>query len=164
MTKFFVAGDLLSLTVQGNAAGLTGKKSTQVIGQWVVTAGLFIQLVIFGIFVVAAVVWGRRIRRSLRGERGERKGRRGDWQRPLNILYACSALITVRSVFRIVEYIMGVDGYLLSHEWPMYTFDGLLMFLVQAVFLIWFPVHLQIAEQGSGEDGVELVASEVRSA
>jgi hypothetical protein len=110
MTKFFVAGDVLSLTVQGNAAGLTGKKSTQVIGQWVVTAGLFIQLVIFGFFVVAAVVWGRRMKRDADGvSQGsrERKGRCGEWQRPLNVLYACSALIIVRSVFRVVEYIMG---------------------------------------------------------
>ena len=31
-----------------------------------------------------------------------------------------------RSIFRVIEYAMGQKGYLLSHEWTMYTFDSLL--------------------------------------
>jgi hypothetical protein len=164
MTRLFVVGDVLSLTVQGNAAGLTGKRKTQVLGQWIVTAGLFIQLVIFGFFVVAAVVWHRRMRRHLakdnEGNDGQKRSGR-QWGRGLYVLYACSALIIARSVFRVVEYIMGIDGYLLSHEWPMYVFDGVLMWIVQVVFFVWFPDGLAIG-RGDGEDGCELVGNETR--
>lgn len=162
MTKLFVLGDVLSLTIQGNAAGLTGKKKTQVIGQWIVTAGLFIQLIIFGFFVIAAVAWHRRMRRYMAESDEGRRGRKmeaGRWEIALKVLYSCSALIIVRSIFRVVEYIMGIDGYLLSHEWPMYVFDGLLMLFVQVVFLAGFPYDIQSEGQANGEDGCELVGN-----
>lgn len=165
MTKLFVLGDVLSLSVQGNAAGLTGKKKTQVIGQWIVTAGLFIQLIIFGFFVFAAVMWHKRMRRyisesseSNEETRGRKRGV-GRWEMALKVLYSCSALIIVRSVFRVVEYIMGIDGYLLSHEWPMYIFDGLLMLFVQVIFLTAFPYGIRFEGETNGEDGCELVGN-----
>ena len=69
------------------------------------------------------------------------------------MLYACSALITVRSVFRVVEYIMGTDGFLLSHEWPTYSFDAVLMLAVQVIFVVWFPDKLNV--KGNAEDEVK---------
>ncbi|RBQ94622.1 hypothetical protein VDGD_20309 [Verticillium dahliae] len=46
------------------------------------------------------------------------------------MLYATSALILVRCTFRIIDYIMGPEGYLLSNEWPLFVFDLTLMALV----------------------------------
>lgn len=34
------------------------------------------------------------------------------------------------------QYIMGIVGYLLSHEWPSYVCDGLPMLFVHGVFLV----------------------------
>jgi hypothetical protein len=50
------------------------------------------------------------------------------------MLYIISVLIMVRSVFRVVEYIMGNDGYLLSHGWTLYIFDAALMLGVVVLF------------------------------
>lgn len=50
------------------------------------------------------------------------------------MLYATSGLILVRSAFRVVEYIMGNNGFLLRREVFLYVFDALLMFAVMALF------------------------------
>lgn len=160
MTKLFVWGDILSLTVQGNASGLTGKKSTQKIGQYVITAGLFIQLILFGFFVIAAVVFHRRMRRYIAKESESRPDI--PWRQGLRMLYGCSALIIVRSIFRIVEYVMGINGYLLSHEWAMYVFDSVLMLTVQVIFFVWFPDKFQIRRCDGDEDGHVLEGNEVQ--
>ena len=154
LTKLFVAGDVISLTVQGNAAGLTVKTNTRALGEHIITAGLLIQLILFGFFVVAAVMFHVRMHRAA----AKKPELRLDvpWRQGLRMLYACSALIIVRSVFRIIEYTMGVDGYLLSNEWPIYVFDALLMWAVQMVFLVWFPDKFQVGRGDGGEGEHEL--------
>ncbi len=59
------------------------------------------------------------------------------------MLYATSLAILVRNIYRMVEFIMGQDGYLLSTEWPTYVFDGALMLLVMIGFFIWYPSDLR---------------------
>lgn len=75
------------------------------------------------------------------------------------MLYVCSVLIMLRSVFRVIEYVMGVDGYLLSNEWSMYVFDAVLMWAVQVIFFVWFPDKFQFRRIDRGEDGHVLVES-----
>jgi hypothetical protein len=65
------------------------------------------------------------------------------WRESLHMLYAVSGLIMIRSIFRVVEYVMGNDGYPLSHEWTLYIFDSVLMFLVTIIFYIRYPNKLQ---------------------
>jgi hypothetical protein len=48
------------------------------------------------------------------------------WKSHLKTLYLVSLLIMFRSLFRVAEYIMGNDGYLLQQEWPTYIFDAAL--------------------------------------
>ncbi|KAM0277073.1 hypothetical protein ACHAQH_006081 [Verticillium albo-atrum] len=55
------------------------------------------------------------------------------------MLYGVSGLIMARSVFRLDEFIMGMDGYLLSNEWPLYVFDSVPMLAVMVIFWEWFP-------------------------
>jgi len=45
----------------------------------------------------------------------------------------------VRSIFRVVEYVQGFSGYLLSHEVYLYMFDSLLMFCVMVTFNVVHP-------------------------
>lgn len=66
------------------------------------------------------------------------------WKQSLNMLYAVSALIMVRSIFRVAEYVMGSEGYLLQHEWTLYIFDALLMALVTVIFFLRYPDHLEL--------------------
>ena len=55
------------------------------------------------------------------------------------MLYATSGLILVRSIFRVVEYLQGHDGYLVKSEAWMYVFDALLMFAAAALFNVVHP-------------------------
>ncbi|KAJ5514109.1 hypothetical protein N7463_003661 [Penicillium fimorum] len=140
LTKTFVWGDVLSFIVQGNSSSLS------VLGypQWAkvcVIAGLAIQLISFSIFWVTAIVFAKRLRRTPTPE-CLKPGI--PWQRSLDMLYAVSALILARSIFRIIEYVMGNDGYPLMHEWTLYAFDSLPMAVVMVIFFIWYPSQMSL--------------------
>ena len=64
------------------------------------------------------------------------------------MLYAVSALIMVRSIFRVIEYLLSADGYPLTHEWTLYVFDSLLMFLVTVIFFVRYPSQLEGKRDG----------------
>ena len=59
------------------------------------------------------------------------------------MLYAASGLILVRSIFRVVEYLQGNKGYLISHEIFLYIFDTVLMAAVMVLFAIWYVGDLE---------------------
>lgn len=61
------------------------------------------------------------------------------WRKHLVVLYVASVLIMVRSIFRVVEYLQGFDGYLLSHEPYLYVFDAVPMFAVMVIFNVVHP-------------------------
>ncbi|OAP63245.1 hypothetical protein AYL99_02472 [Fonsecaea erecta] len=129
MTKLFVLADILSLNIQGNGAGLTVKKKTEQVGKYIVVGGLFIQLIAFGCFIAVALVFHKRIWRTI--GKDERSSPNVPWRQGLMMIYICSVLIMVRSVYRVVEYTMGVDSFLFAHEWPAYVFDAAPMWTVQ---------------------------------
>jgi len=39
----------------------------------------------------------------------------------------------VRSIVRVVEYVQGYDGFIMSHEYFLYVFDSLVMWLAMLV-------------------------------
>lgn len=118
-------------------------------GANITVAGLFIQLIFFGIFVVVTINFHFKLRqrpttRSLSGIA---------WEKHMVILFAASLLIMVRSVFRVVEYLQGFNGYLLSHEIYLYIFDALLMFVMMALFNWAHPAEiLSLHHKASRED------------
>jgi hypothetical protein len=61
------------------------------------------------------------------------------------MIYLVSGLIFARSVFRVVEYIQGVNGYSMTHEWTLYIFDAVPMLAVSVLFWYWYPGHIQPA-------------------
>ncbi|KAF9891691.1 hypothetical protein FE257_003703 [Aspergillus nanangensis] len=147
LTKAFVMGDVLSFLVQGSAAGLMASGSNAEMGKNIVIAGLVIQLIVFGFFIVTSAVFEVRMDRRPTGHGVVDEL----WRRPLHTLYVVSALIMARSVFRVIEYAMGNKGYLLSNEWTLYVFDSLLMWAVMVIWGIWHPGTLQ----GVGKRGCE---------
>jgi len=139
VTKAFVIGDILSFMVQGGSAGLMFNANTVKIGEGVVVGGLFIQAVSFGLFFLTAIIFNMRMnkyptRASVNLE--------SPWKRTLYMLYIVSVLILARSIFRIIEYLEGQGGYPLKHEWTLYAFDSLLMFVVTVVFYLQYPSKL----------------------
>jgi hypothetical protein len=63
-------------------------------------------------------------------------------------LFIGSALIMVRSLFRIIEYLQGFSGYLLSHEVYLYIFDAVLMLAVMVLFNVLHPSEVVALVRG----------------
>lgn len=137
-----------------------GTLNSMELGEKVIIGGLFVQLIFFTLFVVVAANFHSRlikdnpVRKRYTPAALFRKGRHDrfaaitslnaglsreavhelPWKRHLYVLYGTSTLILIRSIFRVVEYIQGNAGYLLSNEVFLYVFDAALMFLVMALF------------------------------
>ncbi|KAJ4984448.1 rta1 domain-containing protein [Stagonosporopsis vannaccii] len=136
LTKVFLAGDFTALAMQGSAAGLMVVAEYAKIGQGLAIAGLIFQIITFGIFWGTAAMFHRRM---LRSSRGLSINADIPWEQVLRMLYGVSALIMARSIFRLIEFTAGTDGYLLTHEWPLYIFDSIPMLAVMGIFWRWFP-------------------------
>jgi predicted membrane channel-forming protein YqfA (hemolysin III family) len=72
------------------------------------------------------------------------------WVRHIYVLYAVSALVMVRSIFRTIEYIEGRGGHLQTHEVYFYVLDTVLMFFVSAIYNIFHPSAILQRERKSG--------------
>ncbi|KAH7121577.1 RTA1 like protein-domain-containing protein [Dactylonectria macrodidyma] len=139
LTKFFLLGDIVSILGQGAGGGMLASadsKSSRDRGQIIIIAGLVIQIIFFSFFMVVTMVFHSRIRRE---PTKASLAITSPWEKLLKILYGSSFLILVRSVFRVVEYIMGEDGELMAKEAYIYIFDATLMFLVSIAFNIFHP-------------------------
>jgi hypothetical protein len=108
-------------------------------GEGIITGGLVLQVLFFGFFIVLASIFHYRI--SLLPTSTSLSSP-VPWKNHLTVLYMASTLILVRSLFRIVEYIMGNDGPLLRTEAYLYVFDGTLMFVTMGIFAIWHPSQI----------------------
>jgi hypothetical protein len=145
LTKIFVCGDVLSFFMQGAGGGLMsqGSLDSMHLGERVILAGLWVQIIFFSVFVCVAMVFHVRIGRNpTAGAETIRSGGRSGWRTLLKTLYLASALILVRSVFRVVEYIQGNAGYLLRNEVWLYVFDACLMFLTITLFNVVHPSNV----------------------
>lgn len=140
LTKVFVMGDIFSFMVQGGASGLMVSGNNAKLGSNIVVVGLVIQVLAFCFFIVTAVVFQVRMTRFPTPESFDERVK---WKSHLRVLHAVSLLILIRSLFRVVEYIQGNDGYSMTHEWTLYVFDSTLMFAVMLIWAIWHPGDLQ---------------------
>lgn len=131
------------------------------LGEKIIIGGLFVQLIFFALFVCVAGDFHRRlvkdnpVKKRYTPTALYRKSRHSriesssipstavllredvnelPWKHHLYVLYATSALILIRSIFRVAEYVQGNSGYLLSHEVYLYVFDAALMFIVMILF------------------------------
>lgn len=139
LTKIFVTGDVISFFLQAGGGGIQAGGTLDLfeIGEKIIIAGLFVQIAFFGFFVATAVQFHRRLLVDTEPLSKESKASI-PWKKHLAVLYTVSAVILIRSIFRVVEYLQGNGGYLISHELFLYIFDTLLMVLVMAIFLVFY--------------------------
>jgi hypothetical protein len=109
------------------------------LGENVIIVGLFVQIIFFGFFVIVSVIFHKRIVASPTTESATCSV---NWKRYLFVLYFASAMIMIRCIYRVIEYIQGQTGILQSHEYYAYMFDALLMFQVMIVFMIFHPSQI----------------------
>lgn len=141
VTKIFVTGDIIAFGLQAGGGGIQSGGTLHLfeLGEKIIIAGLFCQIVVFGFFVLTSLTFHFRL---LKHPANQAIAKRIPWRRYLYVLYSTSAIILVRSAFRVVEYIQGNGGYLISHEIFLYIFDTLLMAAVMLIFLIYYVDHL----------------------
>lgn len=120
---------------------LSSSKSTSglALGENVIVGGLVVQLIGFSVFVIVASIFHVRM---LRQPTPQSSGAEVPWQRFMYILYAVSALILVRSIFRTVEYAQGFGGSLQQSETWLYVFDASLIFICTILLNIWHPSQI----------------------
>ncbi|KAJ5129941.1 uncharacterized protein N7515_005980 [Penicillium bovifimosum] len=137
LTKIFVTGDVLSFLMQSGGGGIiaTAKDKTKVdLGNNIIVAGLFVQIIFFGFFIVVSLVFHRRTLATPLHAVGDSSIR---WTRYMMVLYIASTLVMIRSIYRVAEYVQGSDGFLQSKEAFIYVFDTMLMFIC-CLFFNWF--------------------------
>jgi hypothetical protein len=168
LTTLFVVGDVLGLIVQGAGAIVMplGTLSDYYTGAHIVIGGLALLVTSFALFMFVCIVFDLRIRRAPTARSVQTSS---SWSVDLRIMYITSALIFVRSVFRLVEYSQGNKGWLIRREWTLYVFDAALMWIVLVVFNFWHPSHVEAVLNGGkycerGLKIVELSKEEVQEA
>ncbi|KAL4930261.1 RTA1 domain-containing protein [Aspergillus undulatus] len=148
MTKIFVTGDVISFLMQCAGGGLMSgdDADSRSTGETITIAGLIVQLVFFGFFLITSVLLHVRINKAPTAKSTEttmhwrtKNVMVRNWVTLLFALYVVSVLILVRSVFRLIEFIDGYGGYLMTHEVFIYVFDAVLMCVVMGVLNYWHP-------------------------
>lgn len=131
--------------MSGGGIQAIGTLSSLNTGENIIIVGLFVQIVFFGFFIVVAGSFHLRFTRHNQQKQimtptfTTTTMTTIPWKKHLYALYAASALIMIRSIFRVVEYLMGNNGYLLRHEYFLYVFDATLMLGVMVLFNIVHP-------------------------
>ncbi|KAH8588278.1 RTA1 like protein-domain-containing protein [Bisporella sp. PMI_857] len=135
VTKIFVLGDVVSFFMQAGGGTMMAQASSAKLGQKVILGGLFAQLLFFGFFLVIAVIFKRRMAQPAHLRAVAVSGR-NTWCGLLILLMIAAVLIILRCLYRVAEFAMGMDGYLMKHEVFMYVADMAPMLFVQVLFHI----------------------------
>ncbi|WWC63050.1 uncharacterized protein I303_105649 [Kwoniella dejecticola CBS 10117] len=134
LTKIFVTNHVVSFIIQMAGGGLmaSDKASTATLGSHLVLAGLIIQIVIFGSFLVVTAIFQRKAAVQLNSHSSHA-------QKYIWAIYLSGALILIRSIVRVAEFIEGFHGFIITHEVFLYVFDALLMAAVLVTFNFIYP-------------------------
>ncbi|KAK6363767.1 hypothetical protein TWF730_001183 [Orbilia blumenaviensis] len=136
ITWIFVSSDLISFVMQGVGAAIISANTdgtnpaAQLRGQDIIMAGLAIQIAFFSFFTGATIRFDTKTRVSHPNAK---------WRVLVYCLYLSCTCILIRSIYRIVEFAQGWDGYLMSHEVYFYVLEALPMFPCLVAFNIFHP-------------------------
>ncbi|KAK1974368.1 RTA1 like protein [Colletotrichum cereale] len=157
VTRVFVIGDVFAFSLQAGGGGIqaAGTLDLYEAGEKIIIAGLFVQIVVFGFFVLTSLLFHYRLAKNPTSISNGNT----PWKRYLFVLYITSAIILIRSIFRVIEYLQGNGGFLISHEIFLYVFDTLLMAVVMAIFLVWYVEHLEDKKQSKSLEGHDTLGS-----
>jgi hypothetical protein len=126
-------------------------------GEHIVIIGLAIQLLWFGFFILVASLFHWRVVRHPKYRHLVSKNLKSQtsgisWPTLMWALYAACVLILIRSVFRVIEFVQGNAGFIMSHEYLLYVFDAVLMALTGIVLFVVFPGEFVSGRRGGRRD------------
>ncbi|SPO28804.1 uncharacterized protein UTRI_10227 [Ustilago trichophora] len=141
VTRIFVCSDIVTFIVQVAAGGIqsTGDPNLVSIGDHLFLAGVAAQgasYILFSFLVTYALV--RLVHGKQRGFGNLSSGSK-------KFVYAIalsSLMIIIRSVYRIIEFAQGNDGYLVSHEKYLFALDAAPLIIAISVWVIVWPPRL----------------------
>ncbi|CAI7607576.1 unnamed protein product [Penicillium manginii] len=157
LTKIFVGGDILSFVIQLAGSGMLSSNFS--VGKAIILVGLAFQILFFGLFVICATIFHRRLARiptSVSLSLDEDNSQLG-WRDVTRVIFLASALIFVRSIFRFVEFTGDIESPMMKTEAYLYICDSTLMFLVLAFLIYWHPAKYI----GTGKESFQEVSQEL---
>jgi hypothetical protein len=101
------------------------------IGADLVTGSLALQTALFGAFGLMAVQFHRRAARL-----GVLSAK---MRTVIIVLYISSTVVTIRCIYRLVEYLMGWDSTIYKNEVFFYIFEAIIMLANTVILNIWHP-------------------------
>ncbi len=131
----FLAADGICETLIGNGASRMANANLtsdqRAVGEDIVKAALIMQACLFMLFVLLAIVFQRRASRS-----GVLKQ---NIRTVLIVMYVSSTIVTIRCIYRVIEFFLGYTGYVYTHEPFFWVFEASIMFVNTAMLNIWHP-------------------------
>ncbi|KAF5563650.1 7-aminocholesterol resistance [Fusarium napiforme] len=147
LTKLYVLIDIACIVSQfiGAIIPASGEPDAITKGRTILIAGLIVQLCALSIFILTSLYLYIRTRQETGPFLDSSLVR---WRRYFRTIEAVTVIMIIRSIVRVVEYLQGQGGFVISHEVFIYLFDALLMFLVMLLLLIVHPGRL--VKNGTG--------------
>lgn len=164
LSKILILSDVFGFLFQciGGAVMSGSPGSTNDTGTNVLLFGLTIQLATFTFFLGLLFLFGRRVHGG--GENGENDEKEpmspngsavpANWHHkkafgmnPLvaevvRSMWIAGLLMEIRSIYRLVEFATGSDGYFSQHEWTFWIFEAVTMWFVLLALEWYHPVKL----------------------
>jgi hypothetical protein len=112
-------------------------------GKLVIELGLAIQILFFGFFLINIYIFWKRIIRAPTTQSKEMP-----WKKHSTVLLVSGAVILIRCLYRVIEYIQGETGVLQTKEVFIYLLDAALMLIVMIIFHIFHPSEVNSLLRG----------------
>ncbi|GAA5949403.1 hypothetical protein JCM3765_003398 [Sporobolomyces pararoseus] len=151
VVKLFLWSDVISFLALANGGGLSVIKSMAKIGHYSSIGGLVLQVVSYSFFCVLLITFGIRVPRkcphveqhidrfSFSSFNPLSTSTLNDWRVLFKLMIISSIGISIRCVFRLIEFTQGYDGYLATHEAYFYLFDALPLLISMSLYAIFWP-------------------------
>ena len=143
LAAIFVGLDIVSFIVQligGSLAGPGSPPDKQLEAIHIYMGGIGLQEFFIVVFVILCICFQRKMH-EIRGETGIKTMVTSDWGRLLYALYFSLAMISIRIIYRLIEFSggMGHDNHLVTHEVYFYILEAAPMILALVAFNVVHP-------------------------
>ncbi|KAJ9503407.1 hypothetical protein H2202_001561 [Exophiala xenobiotica] len=137
--RVFITSDILSFLTQCSGSGIASSGNWEGdlkdIGTNVLLVGLVLQLATFTIFMVVLARFVKRVQKL------QETGFNPCVKKVILGMWIASFFVQVRSIYRVVEFALGIKGYPFNHEWCLYVLEGTPMFCALVVLAWYHPVR-----------------------
>ncbi|KAL4935342.1 hypothetical protein BDV06DRAFT_228921 [Aspergillus oleicola] len=153
LTLIFVMLDVVAFIVQASSTGpmSSDNADTAQNGVYIMMGGVALQQCFIFFFTILAIRFHYKLLLGLRSQADIVKPviHTVPWHRLLYALYIALILITIRNIFRLIEFSNGVEGYIAVHEAFFYSLDALPIF---AGLVVMAVVHPSCVLQGADSE------------